>query len=123
MGAKCIDIGRSQIAGPKCQSRHQAANLEAQAAGMQVYKANAGLLPRIDWNFNTNGSFNKVNLEFIDGRTLDRYGRSFAPGSNVSLSWTLYDGNRMQNRYDILKNKVNWLASQPNKLQKNCSEP
>lgn len=81
----------------------QAANLEAQAAGMQVYKANAGLLPRIDWNFNTNGSFNKVNLEFIDGRTLDRYGRSFAPGSNVSLSWTLYDGNRMQNRYDILK--------------------
>ena len=81
----------------------QAANLEAKSAGMQVYKANAGLLPRIDWNFNSSGSFNKVNLEFIDGRTLDRYGRSFAPGSNVSLNWTIYDGNRMQNRYDMLK--------------------
>lgn len=81
----------------------QAANLEAQSAAMQVYRANAGLTPRVDLNFNSNGAFNKVNLEFIDGRTLDRYGRSFAPGTNVSLNWTLYDGNRMQNRYEILK--------------------
>ncbi|MBK9688793.1 MAG: TolC family protein, partial [Saprospiraceae bacterium] len=87
-----------------------AAAMEAAAASMQVYRANAGLGPRVDWNFNTNGSFNKVNLEFIDGRTLDRYGRSFAPGSNISLSWTLYDGGRMQNRYEILK-KQNELSA------------
>ncbi|MBK8112128.1 MAG: TolC family protein [Saprospiraceae bacterium] len=88
--------------------------MEAAAASMQVYRANAGLGPRVDWNFNTNGSFNKVNLEFIDGRTLDRYGRSFAPGSNISLSWTLYDGGRMQNRYEILKkqNELSAVTSQ-----------
>ncbi len=91
-----------------------AAAMEAAAASMQVYRANAGLGPRVDWNFNTNGSFNKVNLEFIDGRTLDRYGRSFAPGSNISLSWTLYDGGRMQNRYEILKkqNELSAVTSQ-----------
>ena len=87
-----------------------AAAMEAAAANMQVYRANAGLGPRVDWNLNTNGSYNKVNLEFIDGRTLDRYGRSFAPGSNISLSWTLYDGGRMQNRYEILK-KQNELSA------------
>ncbi|MBP9195557.1 MAG: TolC family protein [Saprospiraceae bacterium] len=87
-----------------------AAAMESAAAALQVYRANAGLGPRVDWNLNTNGSYNKVNLEFIDGRTLDRYGRSFAPGSNISLSWTLYDGGRMQNRYEILK-KQNELSS------------
>ncbi|HOY14578.1 MAG TPA: hypothetical protein PLY70_15635, partial [Saprospiraceae bacterium] len=38
---------------------------------MQVYKGNAGMTPRIDWNVNFGSSFNNVNQSFIDGRNIN----------------------------------------------------
>ncbi|MBK8700663.1 MAG: TolC family protein [Saprospiraceae bacterium] len=93
--------------------------LSAQSAAMQVYRANAGLTPRIDWNLNTNGAYNKVNQEFIDGRTIDRYGRTFAPNTNITLGWTLYDGKKMQTRYEILKKQSEFAAIQAGQTEDN----
>ncbi|HPN72210.1 MAG TPA: TolC family protein, partial [Saprospiraceae bacterium] len=58
---------------------------------------------RIDWNVNFGSSFNNVNQSFIDGRNINRFGRSVAPNSNVALSWTLFDGSRGKTRYSILQ--------------------
>lgn len=80
-------------------------NLNANAATMQVYKANAGLIPTIDWNVNTGGNLNQVSLAFIDGNSINRLGRSINPNTNLSLNWTIYNGGRMQTRYNILENQ------------------
>jgi outer membrane protein len=77
--------------------------MNQEATGMQVYKSNAGFGPRVDWNANIGSSVNNVNQKFIDGRLINRNGRSIAPNTNLSLNWTLYDGNRMKTRYEILK--------------------
>ncbi len=70
---------------------------------MQVYKGNAGMTPRVDWNVNLGSSFNNVNQSFFDGRNINRFGRSVAPNTNVALSWTLFDGSRGKTRYSILQ--------------------
>jgi outer membrane protein len=72
---------------------------------MQVYKANAGLVPTIDWNVNTGGNLNQVSLAFIDGNSINRLGRSINPNTNLALNWTIYNGGRMQTRYNILKHQ------------------
>jgi outer membrane protein len=76
--------------------------MNADAAAMQVYKANAGLTPRVDWNANTASSLNNVHQTFFDGRNVSRFGRAISPNTNVALSWTLYDGKKMQNKYELL---------------------
>ncbi len=83
----------------------QISKMNTEVSRMQVYRANAGLTPRIDWNVNLGTAVNQVNQKFVDGRLIDRNGRTFSPSSNVSLNWTLYDGDRMENRYKILKSQ------------------
>lgn len=80
-------------------------NLNANAASMQVYKANAGLIPTVDWNVNTGGNLNQVSLAFFDGNNINRLGRSINPNTNLSLNWTIYNGGRMQTRYNILESQ------------------
>lgn len=72
-------------------------------AEKQIYKSNAGMLPRIDWNLNLGSSYNNVNQEFVDGRIINRLGRTIAPNTNLALNWTLYDGGKMRSRYDLLQ--------------------
>lgn len=76
--------------------------MEHKASEMEVYKSNVGMGPTVDLNASFNSSANYTNQRFLDGRTVDRFGRSFTPGTNVSLSLTLFDGGRMQASFDRL---------------------
>lgn len=69
----------------------------------QIYKGNAGMSPQLDWITNINGSVNQVNQVFVDDRKINRLGQGFSPNTNLSLSWTLYDGRRMQVIYNRLQ--------------------
>lgn len=69
----------------------------------QIFKANAGMVPIIDWNTSFNSSFSQVNQNFVDGRVINRFGRSLSPISNLALTYTLYDGRRMQTVFERLK--------------------
>lgn len=71
----------------------------------QIFKANAGMVPLIDWNAGFNTSFNQVNQNFVDGRVINRFGRSMSPLTNLSLTYTLYDGRRMQSVFERLKSQ------------------
>lgn len=71
----------------------------------QIYKGNAGMTPLIDWNTNVNSTFNQVNQNFIDGRVINRFGRSFGPNTNLSMIYTLYDGRRMNANFERLKSQ------------------
>lgn len=77
--------------------------MQATLADMQVYRANAGLSPRLDWNTGFNGAGNFVNQTFFDGRNINRLGRTLAPSTNLALSYTIYDGNRGKTRLSILQ--------------------
>ncbi len=74
----------------------QASELAHSAVQMQVYRANAGFGPKVDLNANLNTTINEVKQNFIDGRVVDRFGRSYAPNINVGLRLPIYDGGRMQ---------------------------
>ena len=76
---------------------------QAELAHNQIFKANAGMSPIIDWNTSFNSSFNQVNQNFVDGRVINRFGRSLSPISNLALAYTLYDGRRMQTVFERLK--------------------
>lgn len=89
-------------------------NLNAESTNMQVYKANAGLIPTVDLNLNAGGNLNQVNLAFIDGRSINTLGQSVNPNTNVSLNWTIYNGGKMQTRYNILQSQSQ-LANIQNK--------
>jgi outer membrane protein TolC len=80
----------------------QISELEQASDAMQVYKANAGIGPTIDWNVNFSTTGNNVNQNFIDGRTLNRWGRAFNPNTNVSIGLVLYDGGRMNATFERL---------------------
>lgn len=70
--------------------------LDQRMADQAVYRSNAGFGPVIDWNGNIGGTVNNVNQNFLDGRQVNRFGRSFSPNTNINLGMTLYDGGRMQ---------------------------
>lgn len=77
--------------------------LTSEIAKAQVYKANVGMTPRVDWNANIGGSVNNVNQAFFDGRQINRVGRAFNPNTNLTLNWTFYDGGRMKSMYKSLE--------------------
>ena len=79
------------------------AELQETAVKNEIYKGNAGLTPTIDYNFNFTGNLNQVNQVFFDDRKINRPAQSFGPNTNVTLTWTLYDGRRMQSVYQQLK--------------------
>ncbi len=70
--------------------------LDQQMADQAVYRSNAGFGPVIDWTGNIGGTVNNVNQNFLDGRQVNRFGRSISPNTNINLGMTLYDGGRMQ---------------------------
>jgi outer membrane protein TolC len=81
------------------------AEQQTDIAKQQIYRGNAGMLPTIDYNLNVGTNGNYVNQRFFDGRTINQFGRSFSPNTNVSLFWTLYDGRLMQTRFETLKSQ------------------
>jgi outer membrane protein len=81
--------------------------INEEIARMQVYKANVGMTPNLDWNFNANSSFNYVNQQFFDGRNINRFGRAIAPNTNLALSYPIYDGGLMKTRLQILEEEAN----------------
>lgn len=70
--------------------------LDQRMADQAVYRSNAGFGPVVDWNGNIGGTVNNVNQNFLDGRQVNRFGRSISPNTNINLGMTLYDGGRMQ---------------------------
>jgi outer membrane protein len=78
----------------------------------QVYKANAGMSPIIDWNTSFGTLFNQVNQRFVDGRVINRLGRSLSPISNLAMTYTLYDGRRMQAVFQRLETQSQLSAVQ-----------
>ena len=76
--------------------------MDLEIAERSIYRSNAGFGPVIDLNATANGTVNRVNQNFIDGREVKRAGRSIAPNANISLDWTIYDGGRMQSIFDRL---------------------
>jgi outer membrane protein len=84
----------------------QVAKMNEDLMDRQVYKANAGMSPRVDWNLNAGTSFNKVNQEFVDGRIINRNGRTIFPNTNITVQYPIYDGRQMQNRYKLLQSEA-----------------
>jgi outer membrane protein len=91
----------------------QIAQEQVNAAENQIYKGNAGMTPIINWNTGLNGNLSQVNQIFLDDRKINKLGNSFSPTTNLGLNWTLYDGRRMQVRYERLKS-----VGQQSQLQK-----
>ncbi len=71
-------------------------------AANNIYRGAAGFEPIVDWNANLGTNLNQVNQRFFDGRSINRLGYIIAPGTNVSLTWTLYNGGQMQVVFDRL---------------------
>lgn len=76
---------------------------QIEAVDNQIFKGNAGMTPVVDWNASFFSNFNQVNQRFFDGREINRFGRSITPLTNMSLSWVLYDGRRMNAIMERLK--------------------
>ena len=79
------------------------AKIDQETAEKAVYRSNAGFGPFLTLNAAANGTVNRVNQNFIDGRELRRLGRIIAPNVNLTLDWNLYDGGRMQATLDRLQ--------------------
>ncbi len=94
-----IGLGQSQLMA--------ISKLNEQITTAQVYKANAGMMPQLDWNFNAGSSVNYVNQEFVDGRVIDRVGRSLSPNTNLLLTYNMYDGGLKKYRYKLLEAQAN----------------
>lgn len=81
------------------------AALQQKAVETQVFKGNAGMLPRVDLNSNAGTAFNEVKQKLANGSETNRFGTNLTPSANVAFAWTLYDGKRMYAIYDRLKNQ------------------
>ncbi|NND31935.1 MAG: TolC family protein [Saprospiraceae bacterium] len=79
------------------------ARMDQQIAEMQVYRSNAGFGPQLDLNANLGSTLNRVQQNYLDGRVVDRFGRSIAPNISLGLSLPIYDGGRMQATFDKLR--------------------
>jgi outer membrane protein TolC len=90
------------------------AQIDQQMAEMQVYRSNAGFGPTLDLNANLGSTVNKVQQNYLDGRVVDRFGRSISPNVSLGLNLPIYDGGRMQATFDRLKelSQVSTLQTQ-----------
>ena len=95
------------------------AKLQQNIAATQVFKGNAGMLPRVDLNANMGTALNRVSQKLSNGTETNRFGTSFAPTSNVALSWTLYDGKRMFATLDRLKGQSQLSQIQTQQMMEN----
>jgi outer membrane protein len=89
------------------------AKLQNEVANLQVFKGNAGMLPKIDANTNIGGAFNNVIQKLSSGAETDRFATSFTPTANVLFSWVLFDGRKMYATFDKLieQNKLSLLQT------------
>ncbi len=81
------------------------AALQQSVAETQVFKGNAGMLPRVDFNSSAGGALNEVKQVLANGNETNRFGTNLQPAANVAFAWTLYDGKRMYAILDRLKNQ------------------
>lgn len=81
------------------------AEIQQKVAETQVFKGNAGMLPRVDFNANGGTALNEVKQVALNGTETNRFGTSLSPSANVAFAWTLYDGKRMFAVYDRLKSQ------------------
>ncbi len=88
------------------QSQNQSikiAQQTAEIAGLQVYKGNAGMKPRVDVNSTVGSALNNVKQKLSNGTEIVRpNGQSITPNTNIAMQWTLYDGRRMNAIYERL---------------------
>lgn len=70
---------------------------DADIAKLNNIKANAGMLPTVNFVAGDNIGVNGVQVQnFADGRTIEAYGAlNNSLTASVQLNWTLYDGRRM----------------------------
>ncbi len=95
------------------------AKMQQEIAATQVFKGNAGMLPRVDLNANMGTALNGVSQKLSNGTETNRFGTSFAPTSNVAMSWTLYDGKRMFATLDRLKGQSQLSQLQTQQMMEN----
>ena len=95
------------------------AKMQQEIAQVQVFKGNAGMLPRVDLNANVGSALNEVSQKLSNGTEINRFGRSLAPNSNVAMSWTLYDGKRMYATLDRLKGQEQLSQLQTRQMMEN----
>ena len=95
------------------------AKMQQEIANVQVFKGNAGMLPRVDLNANMGTALNEVSQKLSNGTDINRFGTSFAPTSNVAFSWTLYDGKRMYATFDRLKSQSQLSQLQTQQMMEN----
>lgn len=95
------------------------AKMQQDVAEMQVFKGNAGMLPRVDLNANVGSAFNEVSQKLSNGSEINRFGTSLAPTTNLAMSWTLYDGKRMYATLDRLKGQGQLSQVQTRQMMEN----
>ena len=76
----------------------QLTRADADIARLNNTKGNAGMLPAVNFVAGDNIGVNGVQVQnFADGRTIEAYGAlNNTLTASVQLSWTLFDGRRMQ---------------------------
>lgn len=97
----------------------QIAKMQNEVADIQVFKGNAGMMPRVDLNANVGGALNNVNQKLSNGNEINRFGQSLSPVSNVTMSWLLYDGKRMYATLDRLRNQSQLSQVQTRQMMEN----
>lgn len=95
------------------------AKMQQDVAEMQVFKGNAGMLPRVDLNANVGSAFNEVSQKLSNGSEINRFGTSLAPTTNLAMSWVLYDGKRMYATLDRLKGQGQLSQLQTRQMMEN----
>lgn len=95
------------------------AKMQQDVAEMQVFKGNAGMLPRVDLNANVGSAFNEVSQKLSNGSEINRFGTSLAPTTNVAMSWVMYDGKRMYATLDRLKGQGQLSQLQTRQMMEN----
>jgi hypothetical protein len=96
------------------------AQMQQQSSELQVFKGNAGMLPRVDLNSNVGSAFNGVSQKLSNGTEINRFGSSLAPITNVAMSWVLYDGKRMYATLDRLKGQGQLSQLQTRQMMENA---
>ncbi len=96
------------------------AKMQQEVADIQVFRGNAGMMPKVDLNANLGTALNGVNQKLSNGTEINRLGSSLTPTSNVAMSWTLYDGKRMYATLDRLKGQSQLSQLQSRQMMENA---
>jgi outer membrane protein len=95
------------------------AKMQQEIANIQVFRGNAGMMPKVDLNANMGTAFNEVNQKLSNGTETNRFGKSYTPTTNVAVAWTLYDGKKMYATFDRLKSQSQLSQLQTQQMMEN----